>query len=136
MDAFISQFISWFNINELFLVVVLFIALYFIERTGRKYDAALKHIKELEEHLGVPLREEDLVPGAQYVHVEPPEGTIFIKRVGTTVSDPLIRAVSFDGLNAGLIMSNTVFSVIQSEDGTRMLFSKKGAIAPATVKAS
>lgn len=90
--------------------------------------------KRLKSMLGVPLSEIELVPGAQYVHVEPPEGTMFIKRVGTTVSDPLIRAVSFDGLNAGLIVSNTVFSVIESEDGTRILFSKKGAIAPATIK--
>lgn len=112
----------------------------FLYREAYKIWTTLKESRkrcaELEEHLGVPLNEDDLVPGAQYLRVDPPEGTIFVKRVGTTVSDPLIRAVSFDGLNAGLILSNTVFSVIQSEDGTRMLFSKKGAIAPATVKAS
>lgn len=134
MDAFISHFISWFNIDVFFLMVVIIIALCLIERTGRKYDAALEHIKELEEHLGVPLREEDLVPGEQYLRIDVPEETIFFKRVGTTVSNPMIRSVTFNSPIDAMIPEGTVFSVIQTEDGKRVLFNRRRELSPATIK--
>ncbi len=132
----IDNLLSYWEIYVFFAVTLSIILTlsYKLDRRRMELRSAYAENKRLKSMLGVPLSEIELVPGAQYVHVEPPEGTMFIKRVGTTVSDPLIRAVSFDGLNAGLIVSNTVFSVIESEDGTRILFSKKGAIAPATIK--
>lgn len=129
---------DYFNLISGGIIVVLSIAaiifMVLLDRSKMELRSADAENKFLRSILGRPLYEGDLVAGEQYLRIDAPEETIFFKRVGTTVNNPMIRSVTFNSPIDAMIPEGTVFSVIQTEDGKRVLFNRRRELSPATIK--
>ncbi len=96
-----------------------------------------KRCTELEALLGVPLDEDDLIAGEQYVRVDMPD-VVFVRRIRHSAMTERVRAIRACNLAAeDALPPNTVFSVIQDPDGQRRIFVETLVqLERATVKAN